>query len=143
MIGCSLSVYELGVTANDEVSLSTSYFSGTCHVEGDNYIKTTDNVVFQEQIPGTCPFVLAQDARGEHPEWKILWQLNSKEQRNVIVEIKGKRIQLYQNMTLMVNKQKVSTQTELKMPGVSIERIAGNKLHLKAEVRMIDLYDYG
>ena len=45
---------------------------GTCLVSAHNYIETTDNVVIKEEIPSTCPFVLAEDTQGEQAEWRML-----------------------------------------------------------------------
>ena len=94
-------------------------------------------MLIQEQIPGTCPFVLAEDARGDEAKWRILLRRAQGGRQNLIVMIGEVKIELKEDKTVKVNGAKIVITTGKKtVTGGTIE-LVGDELILKSDVSMI------
>ena len=106
-------------------------------VRGTNYIETTDEVVIQAELPGTCPFVLAEDRRGEQAKWRIMLRQAEGGRQNLIIKIGDVVIELRQDKTVLINGVRtVITTGKRDIAGGTI-MLVGNEIRLKSNVSMI------
>ena len=111
--------------------------SGACLVQGTNHIETTDNVIIKEEIPGHCPFVLAEDAREEVGKWRILLRKVEGGRQHLIAEIGKDKIEIEQDKTVKVNGEKVEIKPGMNVvPGGKVAMI-NNQVYFQADVSMI------
>ncbi|CAB3998740.1 vitellogenin B [Paramuricea clavata] len=116
-------------------------FYGACLVQGTNHIETTDNVVIKEEIPGHCPFVLAEDAREEVAKWRILLRKVEGGRQQLIAEIGKDKIEIEQDKTVKVNGVKVEIKPGMNVvPGGKVAMI-NNQVYFQADAGFQCLFD--
>ena len=107
-------------------------------VKGTNHVVTTDNVVIKQEIPGTCPFVLAEDAREEEAKWRIMLKKTEAGRQILIIEIGGIRIVFRADESVRVNGKRIVLKTGgNKIAGGKVAMF-GNKLFFQADVRLLN-----
>ncbi len=113
-------------------------YSGACLVKGTNHIETTDNVIIKEEILSTCPFVLAEDARGEVPQWRILLRKAEGGRQNLIAVLGENKIVFRQDKTVKVNGKIIEIKPGMNVvPGGEVAMF-NNQLYFHAKVSVYD-----
>ncbi|XP_028396275.1 vitellogenin-2-like [Dendronephthya gigantea] len=84
---------------------------GHCMVKNTNFIKTTDGVIVKAEIPGPCPFVLAEDARGEEVKWRIMLMKTTARRQILIIEIGGIKIVFGADKSVKVDGKAITLKT--------------------------------
>jgi hypothetical protein len=108
-------------------------------VKGTNHIETTDNVIINEEIPSTCPFVLAEDQREDVPQWRILLRKAEGGRHHLIVEIGKDKIEFLQDKTVKVNGKKIEIQSGMiAVPGGKVG-LVDNQLYFRGDVSMMKI----
>ena len=116
-------------------------FYGACSVKGTNRIETTDNVIINEEIPSTCPFVLAEDQRSDAPQWRILFRKAEGERQNLIFELDKDKIEFKQDKSVKVNGKKIELKTGINEFKWGKVGLVDNQLYFYANCGVMCLFD--